>query len=282
RQAIMSDLVEKKDLTNAIALNTATFQATAVVGPALAGFLIPVIGVAACLYINAFSFVVVLWTLYAMQFPPQTRSAAKTSVTQNLAEGIAYLRTNPVALALVILAFGPTFFGQPYINMLAVFARDVLDIGPRGLGFLMSSASVGSVVGALVVASLGDFRRKGYFILGSLIAFGVFLSLFALSPWPLVSAILLVGVGGLFSAYSSANNTAVQLMVPDQLRGRVMGIFLLNRSMTPLGTSLAGSLASLVGAPLTMAAMGGAVIILGLSAAVKVPGLRRAGGDPLG
>ncbi|MDO8691463.1 MAG: MFS transporter [Dehalococcoidia bacterium] len=265
RQAIISDLVPRHDLANAIALNSATMNVTRIWGPAIAGILIAFVGVSSPFYVNGLSFLGVLYTLQAMVLPERTDRPARTSMSSEMKEGLTYIRGNSTILTLVIIAVVPMFLAQPYTNMLTVFAKDVLDIGPLGLGMLTSAAAVGAVTGALVVASLGDFRHKGALMMGALFVFGLTLFIFSMSPWPVVSILVVVVVGACSTAYNASNNTILQLMSPDNLRGRIMSTLFLNRAMVPMGTATIGALASVIGAPL---AMGGAAALVAILAVV--------------
>lgn len=273
RQTIISDLVPRSDLANAIALNSATLNVTRVIGPALAGVLIASAGASTPFFLNGISFLAVLYTLHAMKLPEQVARTRHTAVWHDLKEGLVYIRSNTTILALVMIAVVPMFLGNPYTSMLTVFAKDVLNIGPMGLGILTSSAAAGAVCGALIVATLGDFRHRGSLMLGSMFGFGVMLCLFSFSPWPILSVFLVILTGGLNMMYNSSNNTMLQLMAPDEMRGRIMSTLFLNRAMVPMGTAMAGALATVVGAPLAMGSMAALVAIIAVAARLAVPTL---------
>lgn len=275
RQTIISDLVPRNDLPNAIALNSATMNLTRIIGPSLAGLLISVVGIAGCFYINGFSFLAVLWTLHAMDIPRAERASAVTSVRQGLTEGLRYVRSQPTISLLIIVGLVPMFFGQPYMTMLTVFARDVLAIGPIGLGILTSAAALGAIVGALTLASLGSSSPRGAIMLAAMIALGIFLILFSYSSWPVISALLLLGVGGMNATYNASNNTLLQMSVPDEFRGRVLSTLFVGRGLVPLGTTLAGTLAALVGVQLAVASMATIIVLMGLLTITRAPSLRK-------
>ncbi len=264
RQTIISDLVPREKLANAIALNSATINVTRIVGPSIAGALIATVGNSSPFYVNGLSFLGVLYTLHCMRFPEPAARPPRTSLLSEMREGLVYIRGNSTMLALVIIAIVPMFLAQPYMAMLTVFAKDVLDIGPVGLGLLTSAAAGGAVFGALFVASLGDFRQKGALMMAALFAFGATLLLFSMSPWPLLSVFLVVLVGATGTMYNSSNNTILQLMAPDHLRGRILSTLFLNRAMVPMGTAMTGSLAAVVGAPIAMGSMAALVVALAL------------------
>lgn len=278
RQTIISDMVPRKDLANAIALNATTMNLTRIIGPTIAGLLIATLGISSPFYLNGISFLAVIYTLYAMQFPPApATSQAPTAMHQELREVLGYVRRSPMLISLIIIALVPMFLGHPYMTMLTVFARDVLSVGATGLGILTAASSVGAVVGGLAVASAGNSTRKWPIMLISMMGFGVALVLFSMSRWALVSAILLLAVGAMNTAFNSVNNTILQLAAPDHLRGRLVSILFLNRGMVPLGTALAGFLATLIGAPLAVGLMAGTLILVGLGVVAMVPSTLRSG-----
>jgi MFS family permease len=272
KQGLVSDLVPPQDLRNAIGLNSTQFNLTRIIGPAVGGLLIATVGIAGAFFFNAVSFIAVLWSLAAMDVPPR-RSAGHRSVLDDIRGGVDYVRTQPVLQGLLVLALLPVGLGLPYMTMLTVFARDVLDVGGTGLGLLTACSSVGAVVGALYVAAATTVRR-GWLMLAAIVVFGVALFGFALSPWVWFSAAMLLIVGVSQQVYMTTNNTVVQEIVDDEYRGRVLSIVFLNRSMIPLGTMLAGFGTAAFGVQHTMAAMAGALVLTGLLAARLSPAAR--------
>ena len=275
RQTIISDLVPRHSLANAIALNSVTMSLTKIVGPSLGGVLISLIGTAGCFYVNGLSFLAVLWTLHAMDIPRVDRGSIALSVRQSLGEGLGYIRSQPTVSLLVTVAVVPMFFGMPYQTMLAVFARDVLAIGAAGLGVLTSAVAVGAFVGGLSLASLASSAPRGKIMLVALTSFGALLIAFSYSSWPPLSVALLVGVGAMFTSYNASNNALLQLIVPDEFRGRIVSTLFINRGLVPLGTALAGTLAVLIGIQLTVASMAAIVTLLGILALTMAPALRK-------
>jgi MFS family permease len=270
RQSIIFNTVPKDDLPNAIALNSATNNLTRVLGPAAGGILIALFGVDWLFYLNGLSFLAILWTLYLMKDYKTTGGGAKASPWRELKEGILFLRGNKLLLYLVSLAIVPMFFGQPYMTMLTVFARDVLRIGPAGLGLLTSTAALGSIAGALIIAG----RRKHPQIavmLCEIMLFGAALLIFSFSRWVPVSLLFLFLAGGSNIAYNATNNTLLQLSVPDAFRGRVISLLFINRGMIPLGTALTGLLAEKWGAPVALGSMACMLIVLGAAAYLARP-----------
>jgi MFS transporter, DHA1 family, staphyloferrin A biosynthesis exporter len=272
KQGLVSDLVPPHDLRNAIGLNSTQFNLTRIIGPAIGGLLIATVGIAGAFFLNGISFIAVLWSLSAMDIPPR-RAAGHRSVLDDIKGGVNYVRTQPVLQGLLVLALLPVGLGLPYMTMLTVFARDVLDVGGTGLGLLTACSSIGAVLGALYVAAATNVRR-GWLMLAGIIIFGLALFGFALSPWVWFSALMLLVVGLSQQIYMTTNNTVVQEMVDDEYRGRVLSIVFLNRAMIPMGTMLAGFGTAAFGAPHTMAAMAAALVLTGLLAARLSPAAR--------
>lgn len=265
KQSLISDIVPRADLMNAVALNAATNNSTRVIGPAIGGLLIASIGVAGAFYVNALSFLAVLGSLAMMDIPPLTKRPRK-GVLDDLVGGLRYLGSQPNLRALVFLALIPMVFGMPYMSMLTIFAKDVLQIGSEGLGFLTACTGLGAVAGALIVASLGLQRGRRRLMLLGLVGFGVTLAVFALSPWVWLSALAIIAVGMCKQLYNAINNTLIQESVDDEYRGRVMSTLFLDRAAVPLGTMLAGAGTAAIGAPATTALMASALIILAMLA----------------
>ncbi len=262
RQSMLSDLVPKGDLQNAVALNSATMNLTRVLGPSLGGVLIAILGIDWLFYLNGLSFLAILETLRRMNVVPTYKGDRKTRPWQELKEGFVFIRRNDLLFYLVTLAVVPMFFGQPYITMITVFAKDVLRIGPVGLGLLTSTAALGSIVGALFIAGRRSTPRI-QFMLGGIIFFGVSLLLFSASRWVIPSLVFLFFAGAGNVAYNSTNNTLLQLNAPDAYRGRILSMLTINRGMVPLGTAMTGFLAEKFGAPIALGSMAMMLIVLG-------------------
>jgi len=275
RQAMLPSLVPEKDLMNAIALMSAGFNITRIVGPALAGLLVGVVGIAGCFIIEGIAYIGVVGMAAAMKVPNSDGSARNATVRQNLMEGFRYIKNNQTVFNLIMLALIPMLIAMPYATLMPVFARDVLEIGVSGLGLLMSAPGIGALVGTLALASLGGFRRKGWLLVFSGIALGVTLFLFAVTSWVPLALLFLVGVGGASITFLALINTMLQLMVPDELRGRVMSVYMLDMGLMPLGSLVAGAIADATTASFTVALMGALCSLMILGIAIKSPGVRR-------
>jgi len=276
RQAFVVEMVGKEDLMNAIGLNSAMFNLARLVGPAVAGLLLAAVGPAGCFFLNGVSFLAVIASLTMMRLGPPLRLARQASVWANLREGLGYIRNNSVVLSLVSLVAVGSLFGMPFSGLLPVFARDILEVGPQGLGFLSSAMGAGALIGAISVASLGNFRRRGLLVTAGNLAFPAFIFLFSQSQFFPLSLLLLMGAGWAMISQNVTINTVLQTTVPDQLRGRVMSVHtLMFLGMMPLGNLQAGFVANLVGAPLALAL--GAMICASYALLIlfRVPAVRR-------
>ena len=274
RQSLISELVPRGDLKNAIALNSATLNLTRVLGPTIGGVLIATVGVAGAFYLNAASFLAVLYALALMRFPDRLPRTTHGSMLAELAGGIGYLLKRPTLRNLVLLALVPMVLGMPYMTMLTVFASDVLKVGGGGLGVLTACTGTGAVIGALWVAGNAHRTRLGPLMFYGLMGFGAALVAFSLSPWFWLSVPALVAVGAGQQVYMSSNNALIQTNVEEEYRGRIVSTLFLNRSMVPLGTILAGVGTQLFGVQATTAVMAAGLLLLAVSVSRLAPTAR--------
>lgn len=292
RQAIIPELVPRRQLLNAISLNSMVMNLTRVVAPTIAGVLLVVIGSAGVFYIVAGFYMVAAATLSMISSPrrveepgvaPLMASSSGGSrsgtlaraIRADLAEGLSYLRHSRVILSLLGIAFVPLVFGLPYMNLLPVFADEVLGIGEFGFGTLIAVAGAGALVASLCIASLGDYRRKGMLLFVLALAFGITLVLFGLSHSYALSLAMLLGVGAGGTGYMTLNNTLIQSNVPPRMMGRVMSIYMMTFALMPMGSLPVGALADAVGIGTAVAAGGAIVVFFILVVAVLMPSLRR-------
>jgi MFS family permease len=278
RQSFIVEMVGKEDLMHAIALNSSLFNAARVVGPALAGVLIGVVGIAWCYFLNGLSYIAVIVGLLAMRLPPFERRPQTTSAWTGFREVLGFLGNDRRLRALIGLTATLSVFGFPYIAMMPVFARNVLHRGAGGYGALTASVGVGAMIGALGIA-LGARRIKarGRLMLAGGTAFGILLVLFASSRSLVLSLVLLALTGCAMIVNNALTNTLLQTSVPDQLRGRVMGFYsFVFVGMAPFGAFLIGLVAEHVGAPVAVGGGGVIVALAVLATAWRVPELRTA------
>jgi MFS family permease len=281
--ALVFDLVGRDDLANAIALNSTQFQLARVLGPVAAGVGFKLFGLAGCFIANGISFVFVVVAMMMVKFErpdaqtnPAPRAKKRREVfTADLIAGFRYAASHPRVFKLLILSFVASLFGAPYIYMTPVFARDVFQLGETGLAVLMGMAGAGALFGALFLAYLGDFRRKGWFVLGGDLAFGVCLICFSLSTNLKLSLFFLFALGFGIVCSVAVTNTLLQKLVTDEMRGRIMSMFMLSFiGAMPIGNLIAGAASHRFGVQKTLAA-GGLIIAIFVSiVAARSPRLR--------
>lgn len=276
RQSFFVDLVAREDLTNAIALNSSAFSATRIVGPAVAGALIGAVGTAAAFGLNALSYLAVIVGLLLIRLPPFRRPERTASTRDNLREGFAFIRENRTIATLVAIVAAISIFGFPFVMLMPVFARDVLHVGAVGLGWLLAASGAGSLAGALVLTVLPARVPRGAVLLASSVAFTGFLAAFALSRSYPLSLALLACMGFSMILNNATTNALLQSLVPNELRGRVMAVYVfMFLGMAPLGALQAGTLARWIGSPGALV-IGAAVLLVTLAAAwLRVPELRQ-------
>jgi MFS transporter, DHA1 family, staphyloferrin A biosynthesis exporter len=266
-------LVPPRDLMNAMALQSAGFNLTRIVGPTLAGLLIALLGAGENFYLQAAMYLGVAIMVWQLHLPP-IPGAPSQSVRENLKEGAAFVWHHPTLRTQMTLALVPVVIGLPYSALMPIFAQDVLQQGAAGFGLLMAAPGLGAVVGTLTIASLDQVKRKGRVLLGAVFGLGGALVLFSLSRSFVLSLLLLVLVGAMQLTYTTTNQTLLQLTIPDELRGRVMGIYMLNQGLLPLGSLLAGALADVAGAPAAVFTMGALLMLLAVAFGTRAPALR--------
>jgi MFS family permease len=279
RQVLIHDLVGGKQLMNAIALNSFVSNVSRSVGPAVCGVIIHFYGVdmsyfsQAALYVFATSWTMRINVPKSEQQTRARQDLSNQSILANIREGLAYILSHRLILALMVLGLAPTFVGMPFIGLMPLFAIDVWHGGATTQGNLLTMMGVGAVVGALIVASLTSRQGNGKLLICCAAGFGISLMCFANSPvvWSAMAFTFLAGIFN--SSYTSQNQTMLQMLTPAELRGRVLGIYLLDRGFMPLGSLLAGSLASLFGGPWAVTIMGACCFLLATSVPFFVPDL---------
>ena len=274
RQALAPNLVSKEHLTNALTLNNMMMQAAAIAGPALAGFVIAGLGIATVYWINAVSFLAVLIALILMRTPTQVKVGAAKITLSALTEGIRFVRQSKIILATMLLDFFATFFSSASA-LLPIFAKDILRVGPEGLGILYAAESVGSIAAGVGMSLIGTVRRQGLVLIVAVALYGVATALYGASQWFWLSFLLLAGVGAADTVSTILRNTIRQLATPDHIRGRMTSVNMVFFMGGPqLGNLEAGIAAALIGAPLAVIAGGVATVVAVIVMAWLVPQLR--------
>ena len=276
RQALVADLVERKDMMNAVALHAMVNQSGQIVGPALAGGIIEMAGTGPALFVNAGLYLSGIIFLFLIKDLPPRAPALKSSLIGDLLSGLRAIRSTPVLYTIIGMAVAFTFFAMSYRQVLPAFTRDMLDVGAGGTGLLWLSAGLGSLLGSLIVASLGNFRHKARLMVGSLLVLFVVLTLFAWSPWYWASWILFFFVGvtslGLFWPLAT---TLVQLNVPNEVRGRVLSVLQLAPAVHFLSGLLLAVGAEAVGWPIAITGTVAMTLLVTVWLGIWRPVLRR-------
>jgi len=248
RQSVVVELVGRVHLPNAIALNSVAFNSSRIIGPAIAAILVATIGMSGCFYLNGISFLAVIIALLAIQVNTPVKPKNRSTAFKELKDGLLFVRNHRTILILMIMVGVVSLFGVAYVILMPLFADNVLKVGVQGLGMLMSFAGGGALIGALILARLGDFKYKGKFLVASSFIFSFSLIIFALSKAYVVSLITLIFLGGSSVTAIALVNTLLQTSVSDEFRGRVMSVFMLIfAGITPFGNLIAGSLAEGLG-----------------------------------
>jgi MFS family permease len=261
RQAFLVDMVGKEDLMNAIALNSSMFNGARIIGPAIAGILVAKIGEGWCFFANGVSYIAVIVGLFLMRVPPPTYRTAASPMA-HIVEGFRFVRQATPIRAILLLLGLVSLVAMPYTVLMPIFADRILHGGARALGILMGATGVGALLGALTLAARTGVRGLGRWVAFACGGFGVSLILFSFSKIFWLSAALLLPVGFCMMLQMSSSNTLIQVMVPDNLRGRVMAVYsMMFMGMAPFGALFAGVLADRLGAPITVAM--GAVACVG-------------------
>jgi MFS family permease len=269
-QSLIPSLVPRRDLPSAIGLNSTQFNLSRAIGPAAGGAVLATIGMAWCFALNGLSFFIVVIALALLHLPKHTPAKSRQSTRNELQPGLRYVRNHRLMLTLTVLGFVATFLAMPLLTLMPSFATHVLGGGvgtPEArLSMLMAFQGFGAIAGALIVGSLGQFKRMGAAFLGVQIVLGLLLAAFALSRTFELSLLLLFMCGMFYMAVFSISFSLLQLTVPDELRGRVISIYMVAlRSGGPIGALVAGALADAFSAPTVMAINGLALSLVGVT-----------------
>jgi MFS family permease len=271
RQAMLPQLVPREDFMSAITLFALTFNGASVLGPALAGLLVPAAGYASTFYLNGVSFAAVLVALALIRLPVPAPRPPQPPILRQVADGLRYIWRSDTVRALTLLAAAFGLFGAPYNAMLPVY-KTILGIDERALGVLSSAPGLGTILGGLVLARFAHVAWKGKLVLGAVGCFVLTLIAFANSPWYLASVALLVGVGACTNAFASTTQTLLQHATDDRMRGRVVSMYTVTViGFQPLGALDLGWAIDRLGAPLaiSLASLLVGLIALGMASRVR-------------
>ena len=270
RQAIFPNLIDRRDMMSAVALNSTVHPGTRILAPLIAGLMIdyigvPRVGAAIAIYIVAGAYAIFSYMLFRVQLPPMERATGNSGL-QDLKDGIRFILLRPVFRLLIITSFVNAFFGMAHVTLMPVFAQNLLgEASGSAISLLFSAMGIGGLMGALIGGSLGTMQRKGWLIIGGTSSYGGLLIAFAFAPWYGL-ALLLEWLASLcLQIFTVTAQSTLHTLVPDEYRGRVMGIWGMTHSvMQPVGGLGMGGAASAIAASVVVAVGGGVVVLFGL------------------
>ena len=269
RQTILHQLVPPAVLPNAVTLYQMVFNGSLLFGPSIGGLLIPVVDTQGCFFVATAGNLIVLITIFMIRIPRAARPASPKSLTRDMIEGLHLAWNRPIFLALFTMLGIVAFCTKPYTQFMPIFARDILDVGAPGLGFLLMAPGAGAIAGGLTLASLRRFPKSHHllFFLGA--GFGCAIILFAASRTFFLSLLFLFIAGGFQTSFLSFTATLLQSHADETNRGRIMSLYgLINRGLGPMGSFPFGLVATAIGAPWTVTVCG--LLTIGLVAYVAL------------
>lgn len=278
RQAFIVDIIEEREnLPNAIALNSFIFNGALLIGPAVAGILIAVVGEGLCFALNSLSYLAVLGALFLMKIPEKTFAASPVNIKVAMMEGAAYTFASVPIRSILMLVAAVSFIAAAYPLLMPVFAEDILRGGPQVFGYLMSATGVGALAGAIFLASRRNLKGLAEIIIIAGVLYGIGFFALSFSESLTIALVIALILGFSLMMQMASSNTIVQSMVDDQKRGRVLSLFVMaRRGIESLGSLFFGMIANWVGTPATLA-VGGVACLLAVAAfATKLSSIRRA------
>ncbi len=272
RTALVLDVAGRQNLLQATAANFAAMTGAGILIPPIAGMVVDTHGIGWAYVAIGGAFLLSGVLLAFLRGVRRMEPASKTSPVQDFTDGVKYVMTAPAVRLLFLLMITSELFGWAHEPMMPVMAGEVLDVGPMGLGYLMSAGSAGALLASLFLSAMGGIRRKGLVLLLGYIGFGAFLILFALSEWLLLSLLLIAIAYACVALYETMLRTLLQTAVPDEMRGRVLSFQMFSWGFTGFSGLYTGSIAALVGAPLAISIGAGVVVLNGLRLIRSLPG----------
>ncbi|HJP40514.1 MAG TPA: MFS transporter [Dehalococcoidia bacterium] len=251
QSAILPRLVEMRSMVSAVAANSAIWNSMRILGPALAGVLIAVVGTGHAFLVTAAGYAISTVLLFTLRLAPLERDPGHQ--TGGMMEGVQYIFSERLFLAVIGLSFFTSVFGMSYQTLLPIIADDILEVGSTGFGFMEAAAGVGALLGTVAIVKIGTRERSGPAMLVGAALFGLLIAAFAATRWLPLSMVLLFTAGFASSVYLNIGMMTLQVLVPDYLRGRVMGIWSMTWFLAAVGGFVAGAAAELIGTPWTVA-----------------------------
>jgi MFS family permease len=280
RQAIYPHLIDRKVMMSAVAMNSVIWQSTRIIAPAIAGFIIDFINTETALFISGAGFFVMSVVMFFLRIPPIPRGS-RGNAAQDMLEGLRFIKRNSIFSFLISMTFFNSFFGMAYIMLMPVFAVDILEVGARGQGLLLGIGGVGALLTTLWFGARGKAVNKGPFIIGGAVLFGLLVAAFAMTARYVGSLYLGMAImffmGASNSGYMISIQSSLQMLVPDRMRGRVMGFYGMTWSIMPLSGMQASAMASITTTPIAIAIGGLAVAAFAIGPALFNKGVRNLG-----
>ena len=278
RRALFPHLIDRKDMMSAVAMISAIWPGTRIMAPAVAGLIIAWAGTATTFYISSVGFLTMAVVVYGLKVP-KVASRPSTSTIHDLREGLGFVGKNSMFSHLIGMTFFSSFFGMAYIPLMPLFAVEILKVGAAGQGWLMGLGGAGSLLTTIWFAAKGGNVSRSLLIIGGGIMSGISVVTFALASVWIGSFFLALTLMFLVGVFNTMQNTALQasmqMLVPDHIRGRVMGIYGMTYNIRPLGGMQAGALAALITAPFAIAVGGLAVTIFAIGSALSSRNIRQ-------
>ena len=275
RQSLVPLIVDKRDLMNAIGLNSAAFNGPAIIGPAIAGVLVASIGVVPCFYINAVSYVAVLVAVALMSPKPPVAGVHRPGIWHEMIAGVRYMRGSTPLMGIMVLSTLVAIVARPYIQLLPAFAKGVIGGGPGTLGILGSTAGAGALVGSIVTAFIGLKKHRGRVLIGAACLAGIALAIFASTRTELTSSFALILLGASIMLFMGMANTLLQTYTRIDMRGRVMALYTMTfLGLMPFGTWVLGSIASVSSLPIAFTIAGFSIVVVALAWGYRAVELR--------
>ncbi|MCH8987236.1 MAG: MFS transporter [Chloroflexi bacterium] len=280
RQALYPHLIDRRVMMSAVAMNSVIWQGTRIIAPGIAGFIIDLINTETAFYISGAGFLVLAVVMARLKIPPIARGALGNPI-QDIKEGLKFIKVNSIFSFLIGMTFFNSFFGMAYVMLMPIFAVDILAVGAKGQGLLLGISGAGALLNTLWIGTRGSVPNRGLAIIGGAVLFGLTVAAFALTAeyvgsFALVMALMFF-MGIFNSLYMISVQSSLQIMVPDRMRGRVMGVYGMTWSIMPLGGLQASALTSVLTAPIAIAIGGLAVALFALGPAAVNSKVRNLG-----
>ena len=280
RQSLYPHLIDRKVMGSAVALNSCIWQGTRIIMPAVAGCIIAWTSTAVTFYLAGLGFITMAAVMYRLQVPPLTRQA-HGSATQNIREGLRFIRQNSIFSFLIAMTFFNSFFGMAYITLMPVLTVAILHVGAKEQGLLMGMGGVGALLTTLWLSSRSQVGSKGWLIIGGGVMSGLSIAALGLTSAFVgsfrLALVIMFAIGMCNTTYAISIQSSLQMLVPDHMRGRVMGFYGMTHNLMPLGGMLTSVLAGLITVPFAIAVGGLAVAAFALGPAMTNRAVRNLG-----